>query len=314
MNMFISWSKQISGRIATVLGNWLPLVNPYITPFVSTIDISAGAKWPEELDEALNQAQSSIVCLTEENLDSDLNWVNYETGRTSAYPIACIYFSRRNDQKAPEALRRFQGVQQFTRQNMWKLMQDINRECRNTVRSPGPDFTWSGMPLSREQLQESFNELYEALENRVRDILSLSASPIETPVKIQANLPVRSVATESTEEERFSASVSSENTSSSEIETCAQNLEKLYRHYGYSPDIGRIYYEGLRAKSILTDETSEKKKKETTYTEFTTILTRKINKLSQGGGAYAGCQMEKDLRQLQDDFRSLLFPSPQNSG
>lgn len=78
MKVFISWSGDRSRIVAETLRDWVREVIQSVTPFVSTTDIGAGARWGEELDSELMTSKFGIVCITPENLDS--RWLNYEAG------------------------------------------------------------------------------------------------------------------------------------------------------------------------------------------------------------------------------------------
>lgn len=53
MKLFISWSGEISHKVAVVLRDWIPAVIPSITPWVSTEDIRKGTRWGAELAKEL---------------------------------------------------------------------------------------------------------------------------------------------------------------------------------------------------------------------------------------------------------------------
>lgn len=68
MKVFISWSGQRSQRIATSLGRWLGDSMTDISVWMSKDSISAGARWADELAEALEESTFGIICLTPESL------------------------------------------------------------------------------------------------------------------------------------------------------------------------------------------------------------------------------------------------------
>src|SRR5437588_232802 len=81
MNLFISWSKEKSRRVAMVLRDWIPLILPDISPSVSSEDISKGETWFTDVASALKRASFCIICVTRENKDSQ--WMHFEAGAIS---------------------------------------------------------------------------------------------------------------------------------------------------------------------------------------------------------------------------------------
>jgi hypothetical protein len=81
MKLFISWSGERAQQIAQKLREWVPLVLPAVTPFITTTDIDKGAQWQGEIRRELEQSNFGIVCLTPENLGSQ--WLSFEAGALS---------------------------------------------------------------------------------------------------------------------------------------------------------------------------------------------------------------------------------------
>ena len=80
MKIFISWSGNSSRLVAEALNDWLPRVIQAVKPFHSS-EIDKGAKWSNEIDDALEGTHFGIICLTPDNLDSP--WIHYEVGALS---------------------------------------------------------------------------------------------------------------------------------------------------------------------------------------------------------------------------------------
>lgn len=81
MKVFISWSGERSGQVATALAGWLPKVIQATKPWLSSASIDAGARWGEEVGRALEELQCGVLCLTPENLESP--WILFEAGALS---------------------------------------------------------------------------------------------------------------------------------------------------------------------------------------------------------------------------------------
>ena len=81
MKLFISWSGDLSHRIALHLKEWLPVVLPFVDAWVSSEDIPKGTRWGAGLASQLEGTDSGIVCLVPGNLNE--SWLNFEAGALS---------------------------------------------------------------------------------------------------------------------------------------------------------------------------------------------------------------------------------------
>jgi len=81
MNIFISWSGDLSHKVALVLKEWLPQVIQSLNIFVSSEDIKKGGRWSLSISEELKRTQFGIICVTSENINSP--WINFEAGAIS---------------------------------------------------------------------------------------------------------------------------------------------------------------------------------------------------------------------------------------
>ena len=80
-NVFISWSGPRSKSAAEAIKQWLPLVVPTASPWMSATDIDKGTRWREEVSAALDSMKAGIICLTPENLTAE--WLLFEAGALS---------------------------------------------------------------------------------------------------------------------------------------------------------------------------------------------------------------------------------------
>jgi hypothetical protein len=78
MKVLISWSGELSHRVALELRDRLPLFIQAVEPWVSSEDIAKGVLWRAELTKELEEGSVGILCITRENVTSE--WVNYEAG------------------------------------------------------------------------------------------------------------------------------------------------------------------------------------------------------------------------------------------
>src|SRR6266496_298763 len=81
MRVFISWSGDRSGKVATALQHWIPRVIQSASPWLSSGSIDPGARWSEEVASALEDIECGVLCLTAENLSAP--WILFEAGALS---------------------------------------------------------------------------------------------------------------------------------------------------------------------------------------------------------------------------------------
>ncbi|MDQ3799963.1 MAG: toll/interleukin-1 receptor domain-containing protein [Acidobacteriota bacterium] len=171
MKIFISWSGSASRLVAEALSDWLQRVIQAVRPFYSP-DIDKGAKWSNEIDDALEGTRFGIICLTPDNLES--TWIHYEAGALSKAKDASIWTFllelKPSDVKQP--LGRFQHTL-AEKSDMLKMLKSINAKLVET----------GGQSLREGLLEEIFEESWSRLESRLNEAKEL----IKTVSKIKAS-------------------------------------------------------------------------------------------------------------------------------
>lgn len=81
MDVFISWSGEVSKRFALAFKDWISNVIQSIKPWMSSEDIEKGARWSTEIAEKLESCQIGVLCITKENFKEP--WINFEAGALS---------------------------------------------------------------------------------------------------------------------------------------------------------------------------------------------------------------------------------------
>ena len=81
MKIFLSWSGELSHKVAIALREWLPSVIQSLEPYVSSEDIDKGARWSTDIAKELEKSAYGILCITKDNMDAP--WLNFEAGALS---------------------------------------------------------------------------------------------------------------------------------------------------------------------------------------------------------------------------------------
>jgi hypothetical protein len=81
VKVFISWSGELSRRLADEIQRWLPATLQFVKPYFTPVDIEKGTKWVSEISAELSKSHVGIICLTKENLSSP--WILFEAGALS---------------------------------------------------------------------------------------------------------------------------------------------------------------------------------------------------------------------------------------
>lgn len=128
MDVFISWSGELSYKIAKILHQFLTDVIQSLQPFVSADDIAKGTVWPTELFDKLETTQIGIVCLTRENKDKP--WVLFEAGAIAKAihkkAKVCTLLIDLNNADIRPPLSLFQSTTLIDKTDMLRLINSLN--------------------------------------------------------------------------------------------------------------------------------------------------------------------------------------------
>ncbi|MET0753009.1 MAG: toll/interleukin-1 receptor domain-containing protein [Pyrinomonadaceae bacterium] len=173
MKVFISHSGTASRLLAEALSNWLQRSIQAVKPFYSP-EIDKGAKWSNEIDDALEGTRFGIICLTPDNLKSE--WIHYESGALSKTKDASIWTFlldlKPSDVKQP--LGKFQHTL-AEKADVLKMLKSINKKVAEAGENSVPD----------NLLEEIFEEAWGKLEKR----LNMAKEAINTQSNDEHNKP-----------------------------------------------------------------------------------------------------------------------------
>ena len=158
MKLFISWSGQLSHRIAKELKEWFPLVINQLEPFVSSENIKKGDRWMLDIYSELEHSNFGILCLTKENLTEP--WIMFEAGalskNVSQSRVSSVLFDNltQSDIKSPLSL--FQNTE-FEKEEFKKLVHSINNALGDKR-------------VSDTILNRSFEKWFPELDEKIKQI------------------------------------------------------------------------------------------------------------------------------------------------
>jgi hypothetical protein len=156
--VFISWSGDLSRKLAEALRNWLPATLQYVKPYFSPDDIEKGAKWNSEIAKELETSNVGIICLTQDNTEKP--WILFESGALSksidkARVCTLLFNLDAADVKGP--LTSFQATK-FVSEDFKRLVSTINN-------------TAGDAKLEAPVLDSVFDMWWPQLEEQVAEIL-----------------------------------------------------------------------------------------------------------------------------------------------
>jgi hypothetical protein len=156
--VFISWSGDLSKKLAEEVRLWLPGVLQFVKPYFTPNDIEKGTRWSTEISIELESSNAGIICLTKDNINKP--WILFEAGALSKNfgkaNVCTILFNLDNtDLTGP--LTSFQATK-FDKTDFKKLLTTINN-------------TGSESKLESAVLNDVFEMWWPKLEKKVDDIL-----------------------------------------------------------------------------------------------------------------------------------------------
>jgi hypothetical protein len=156
--VFISWSGELSRKLAETLRDWLPSTLQYVKPYFTPEDIEKGAKWGSEIAKELESSNIGVICLTRDNTEKP--WILFEAGALSksiekGRVCTLLFDLDAADLKGP--LTSFQGTR-FVEEDFKRLVVTINSAAGDAR-------------LESAVLDDVFSMWWPKLEAKVNQIL-----------------------------------------------------------------------------------------------------------------------------------------------
>ena len=166
MKVFISWSGNISWKVAVIFRDWLPSVIQSLEPYVSSEDIDKGARWSTDIAKELEDSTFGILCVTKENLEAP--WLSFEAGALSktmekSFVTPFLFDIKRSEVQGP--ILQFQSTI-FQKDDIKKMVQTLNKACGDAG-------------ISEQRLDKSFDVWYPTLEQELIELRDKSSNKDE---------------------------------------------------------------------------------------------------------------------------------------
>ncbi|MCU7803804.1 MAG: toll/interleukin-1 receptor domain-containing protein [Candidatus Thiodiazotropha sp. (ex Lucinoma borealis)] len=158
MKVFISWSGELSHKVAVALRDWLPSVIQTITPYVSSEDIDKGARWSSDIASELDQSAFGILCVTKDNVFAP--WLNFEAGalgKSIDKSKVCPFLFRIKRSEVEGPILQYQSTI-YDKEDTFKLLKSVNDACN----SDG---------ISEQQLEKAFEVWWPQLAKSLDEIV-----------------------------------------------------------------------------------------------------------------------------------------------
>ena len=164
MKVFISWSGDISLKVAQLLRDWLPYVINAIEPYVSSEDIDKGARWSTDIAKELENSTFGILCVTRDNLNAP--WLSFEAGALSktmekSFVTPFLFDIKRSEVQGP--ILQFQSTI-IEKDDIKRLLKTLNKACGEAS-------------IPDERLDKSFDVWYPTLETGLNQLKSEVVRP-----------------------------------------------------------------------------------------------------------------------------------------
>lgn len=170
MKVFISWSGDLSKKIAEEFSGWLQSVIQTVDPYFTPEDIEKGSMWSSEIARNLDESEVGVLCLTPKNLDSE--WMLFEGGaltRKLGESRVCPLLFEVSSKDLPLPLQQFQATE-FNKGDIYKLLTTINEANEGTG-------------LNEQVLEKNFEKWWPDLEDEINEIISEFETETEQPRK-----------------------------------------------------------------------------------------------------------------------------------
>ncbi|MBE5991907.1 MAG: toll/interleukin-1 receptor domain-containing protein [Paenibacillaceae bacterium] len=177
MKIFVSWSGELSKKIAQELKKWIPCIIQSVEVFYSAEDIEKGENWDSKISAELSECSYGIICLTSENTNAP--WIHFEAGAIAksldSRVSALMLNIKTSDIQGP--LKRYQATK-FEKDDFYQLLDSINKA--------------TDCPLSKEVIETAFEAIWDKMYHSMNNIVT-SYKPIKSGKEILKEDPIEEI-------------------------------------------------------------------------------------------------------------------------
>lgn len=173
--VFISWSGDLSKKLAEEIRLWLPGVLQFVKPYFTPNDIEKGTRWSTEIASELESSNAGIICLTKDNLSKP--WILFEAGALSknfGKANVCTILFELDTADITGPLTSFQATK-FDKTDFKKLLTTINN-------------TGAESKLESAVLNDVFEMWWPKLELKVKDILKNHIALVDANIRSEREI------------------------------------------------------------------------------------------------------------------------------
>jgi len=174
--VFISWSGDLSRKLAEALRAWLPGTLQFVRPYFTPDDIEKGAKWNSEIAKELEGSNIGLICLTRDNTEKP--WILFAAGALSKSfdksRVCTVLFNLDpTDLKGPLTI--FQTTR-FAKHDFKRLVSSINTAAseeglETSVLDNVFEMWWPGLEKQVSEILNSHKEDPREVRRTDRDML-----------------------------------------------------------------------------------------------------------------------------------------------
>ena len=160
MKVFISWSGPQSHALAKIVYDWLPMVLPFVEPWLSSEDLGKGQRWATNIARRLEESSYCIVCVTPGVAQQP--WVNFEAGAISkivqSSQVSPLLFGVSEAELDNLPLAMFQWTN-FQKDDVRKLLRSLNEANKTPIPHAELikklDYTWDKVSGKAKNVEPS---------------------------------------------------------------------------------------------------------------------------------------------------------------